>query len=75
MAAAGQQLLVGGGPRGGDGGEDPATGREDLQVACAPSAHLPFNFPRPGEQEMGVSIHEPGRDQTAARIEPFEGVE
>ena len=24
---------------------------------------------------MAVSIHEPGGDQTAARIEPFEGVE
>ena len=56
--AVGHQLVRAGRPGRGDGRQDPAARREDLEVARAALAEQPLALARPGEQQVGVRIDE-----------------
>ena len=58
--------------RRGDRRQDPAAGGEDLEVAGAALAEDELALARAGEQQVGVRVDEPGRDDAAVRVEPRE---
>ena len=78
-ARPGQQVLVRGRARQRHGRKNPPTRLQNLEIASATQAQLPFRLARSGEDEVGVGIdesrrHEPtGRVQTGERFERVSG--
>ena len=68
----GEQVVGGGRPGRRDRRQDPAAGGQDLEIAGAPLAQLELALTRSGEQQVGVRIDQPGRDQPAGRVDPGE---
>ena len=72
-ASAGrQQLLVRGRARLAHCLQDAAAGGEDLEISVAALAQLDLGLARPGEQQMGVRVDEPRRDESAARVKALQ---
>jgi hypothetical protein len=57
-----------------DRGNNPAAGREDVEIGHAPHLHLEFAGPVSGPDDVGVRVHQTGHDHAAGGVEaPFVG--
>ena len=72
VEAPGLQDRIGGRSRLGHGGGDAAARRRDLQVALPHDALLELLRPPAAEGEVGVAIHQPRDDDSAAGVLPGE---